>query len=184
MLESCPTQASLFPEGEKETQWTQPPGRAADKLSRCTMGSSVSSHLLHWRTQPCRHQRSSSCPSMSIPACPLSPSHTQRTLWNNGRRYLIQLSTNLVHNFTRWYSFGSTVEAIPGLEVAGANCNEVVVGMPVNAEHSGAQWLLDVLTHPPGRQSMCVRQKGHHCNRWPLGQMNDTPSYQSFSFSK
>ena len=42
------------------------------------------------------------------------------------------------------------VLCLPGLEVAGSNSNEVVVGMPVNAEDSGAYRLLDMLAHPPG----------------------------------
>ena len=39
---------------------------------------------------------------------------------------------------------------VPGLEATGANSNEVVVGMPVNAEDSGAYRLLDMFAYPPG----------------------------------
>ena len=37
----------------------------------------------------------------------------------------------------------------PGHEVTAASCQEVVVGVPVDAEDSRAEWLLDVLAHPP-----------------------------------
>ena len=43
----------------------------------------------------------------------------------------------------------------PGLEVTAANSNEDVIRVPVETEHSGAQWLLNVLAHPPvGRESV------------------------------
>lgn len=38
----------------------------------------------------------------------------------------------------------------PALEVTGARSQEHVVGVPVQAEDSGANGLLDVLAHPPG----------------------------------
>ena len=37
----------------------------------------------------------------------------------------------------------------PHFEVATASCEEVVVGMPVDAEDGGTNRLFDVLTHPP-----------------------------------
>ena len=38
---------------------------------------------------------------------------------------------------------------LPSLEVTAASCQEIVVGMPVNAKHSRANRLLDVLAYPP-----------------------------------
>ena len=42
-----------------------------------------------------------------------------------------------------------SVEDVPCLEVTAPCRQEVVVGMPVQAEDGGAERLLDVLTHPP-----------------------------------
>lgn len=47
----------------------------------------------------------------------------------------------------------------PALEVAGACGQEHVVGVPVQAEDSGANGLLDVLAHPPGYGSQTGREK-------------------------
>ena len=40
---------------------------------------------------------------------------------------------------------------LPRLEVAAADCNEVVVGVPVDAQDGGTERLLDVFAYPPGR---------------------------------
>ena len=38
---------------------------------------------------------------------------------------------------------------LPSLEVAAASRQEVVVGVPVDAQHGRTDWLLDVLANPP-----------------------------------
>ena len=38
---------------------------------------------------------------------------------------------------------------LPSLEVAAASCQEVVVGVPVDAQYGRTDWLLDVLANPP-----------------------------------
>ena len=101
----------------------------------------MSAYLLHWRTRPCRLQRSSSSPSMLTPAFPQSPSHTQKTL--------CQYSKRICRYDEPVYITKVLVLCLPGLEVTGTNSNEVVVRMPVNAEDSGAYRLLDMLAHPP-----------------------------------
>lgn len=43
---------------------------------------------------------------------------------------------------------------IPGLEVTASHSDEVVIGMPIHTQNSGAKWLLDVLAHPPMYKSV------------------------------
>lgn len=47
----------------------------------------------------------------------------------------------------------------PALEVAGAGGQQHVVGMPVQAEHRGADGLLDVLAHPPAGRGVSILPK-------------------------
>ncbi len=55
------------------------------------------------------------------------------------------------------------VNVLPGLEVAAASCQEVIVGVPVDAQHSRTDRFLDVLTHPPddkqGKENMRINHK-------------------------
>lgn len=50
------------------------------------------------------------------------------------------------HTYTSMYPFEAL---IPAFEVTGSSGQQDIIGMPVQAEDSGAYWLLDVLTHPP-----------------------------------
>ena len=105
-------------------------------------GGTVSAYLLHWRTRPCRLQRSSSSPSTLTPAFPQSPSHTQKTLCRYSKMTCRYDEPAFITEVL--------VLCLPGLEVTGSNSNEVVVRVPVNAEDCGAYRLLDMLAHPPG----------------------------------
>lgn len=49
----------------------------------------------------------------------------------------------------------------PALEVTGACSQEHVVGVPVEAEDSGADGLFDVLAHPPTHMGGKGRQVGN-----------------------
>lgn len=49
----------------------------------------------------------------------------------------------------------------PALEVTGSSSQQDIVGMPVQAEDGGTDWLLDVLAHPPaGNNTVCKEVSG------------------------
>ena len=71
---------------------------------------------------------------------------------------------------------------LPSLEVAAASRQEVVVGVPVDAQHCRTDWLLDVLANPPDNK------KGKIINNEFITKITinfvSVLAHQLFSFSK
>lgn len=71
----------------------------------------------------------------------------------------MERAPSLLAPYSPVLSLRSPLFLSPTLEVAGAGGQQHIVGMPVQAEHCGADGLLDVLAHPPAGRAVLVPLK-------------------------